>query len=226
MDPCSAVGIQHSPFEPLSDIKFCMKAAELDEVDVLLLTALQEDADRTNVELARLAGLSPAATLHRVRRLKESGVIRVISARLDPAAAGFPLQVYVTAMLARHDPRSSRVFDDMIRSLPQIVAADNVAGETDYLLTVVARDVAELQTVLASLATRGGQRLVTYLRLAEVKPPPRLPPGAEKRAGPGMRRPSPGLLRGMKIAVIGKGNIGGTLGSKWRAAGHDGVYGA
>jgi len=150
-------------------------SVSLDEVDVQLLTALQEDADRTNVELARLTGLSPAATLHRVRRLKESGVIRVIRADVDPAAAGFPLQVYVTAMLARHDPRSSRVFDDMIRSLPQIIAADNVAGETDYLLTVVARDVAELQNVLASLATRGGQRLVTYLRLAEVKLPSRLP---------------------------------------------------
>ncbi len=148
---------------------------ELDDVDILLLTALQEDADRTNVELARLAGLSPAATLHRVRRLKESGVIRVIRAELDPAAAGFPLQVYVTATLARHDPRSSRLFDDQIRALPQIIAADNVAGETDYLLTVVARDVTELQTVLASLATRGGQRLVTYLRLAEIKPPSRLP---------------------------------------------------
>jgi DNA-binding Lrp family transcriptional regulator len=150
-------------------------AVQLDEIDVTLLTALQEDADRTNVELARLAGLSPAATLHRVRRLKESGVIRIISAQLDPAAAGFPLQVYVTATLARHDPRSSRVFDDMILALPQVIAADNVAGETDYLLTVVARDVAELQEVLASLAARGGQRLVTYLRLAEIKPPSRLP---------------------------------------------------
>src|SRR6266567_3902554 len=150
-------------------------AVPLDDVDIQLLTALQEDADRTNVELARLTGLSPAATLHRVRRLKESGVIRVIRADVDPAAAGFPLQVYVTATLTRHDPRSSRVFDDMIRSLPQVIAADNVAGETDYLLTVVARDVTELQNVLASLATRGGQRLVTYLRLAEVKPPSRLP---------------------------------------------------
>ena len=165
-------------------------AIELDEVDIQLLTALQEDAHRTNVELARLAGLSPAATLHRVRRLKETGVIRVISARLDPAAVGFPLQVYVTATLARHDPRSSNVFDDMIRALPQIIAADNVAGETDYLLTVVARDVAELQTVLASLATRGGQRLVTYLRLAEVKPPSRLPlaPQAPQPARPARRR--------------------------------------
>ena len=152
-------------------------AFSLDEVDIQLLTALQEDADRTNVELARLTGLSPAATLHRVRRLKESGVIRVISAQLDPDACGFPLQVYVTATLARHDVRSSQKFDDLIRSLPQIIAADTVAGEMDYLLTVVARDVAQLQQVLVALATRGGQRLVTYLRLAEVKPPSRLPLG-------------------------------------------------
>ena len=152
-------------------------AVELDDVDVRLLTALQADADCTNVELARLVGLSPAATLHRVRRLKESGVIRVISAQLDPAACGFALQVYVTATLARHDLRTSQVFDDLIRSLPQIIAADTVAGETDYLLTVVARDVAELQQVLTSLALRGGSRLVTYLRLAEIKPPSRLPLG-------------------------------------------------
>jgi Lrp/AsnC family transcriptional regulator, leucine-responsive regulatory protein len=169
-------------------------AISLDEVDIALLTALQEDADRTNVELARLAGLSPAATLHRVRRLKESGVIRVISAQLDPVACGFPLQVYVAATLARHDVRSSQRFDDLIRSLPQIIAAYTVAGEMDYLLTVVARDVAELQQVLASLAIRGGQRLVTYLRLGEVKPPSRLPlgpaaslvePSAGRRSGPG-----------------------------------------
>jgi Lrp/AsnC family leucine-responsive transcriptional regulator len=150
-------------------------AMELDEIDLFLLNELQADADRTNVELARLAGLSPAATLNRVRRLKESGVIKVISARLDAGALGFPLQMYVAATLGRHDPRSTRAFEDLIRALPQIITADNVTGEMDYLLTVVARTVTELQQVLASLAARGGQRLVTYLRLEELKPPSRLP---------------------------------------------------
>jgi Lrp/AsnC family transcriptional regulator, leucine-responsive regulatory protein len=165
-------------------------ALKLDDVDIVLLDALQSDADRTNVELARLAGLSPAATLHRVRWLKESGVIRLISARLDPAEAGFPLQVYVTASLARHDPRSTRVFEDQVRALPQVIAADNVAGEMDYLLTVVARDVTDLQEVLASLAVRGGQRLVTHLKLEEVKPPSRLPlaAGQDTAAAPPRRR--------------------------------------
>ena len=150
-------------------------AAGLDEIDILLLTELQADADRTNVELARLTGLSPAATLHRIRALKESGVIRIIRAHLDPAAAGFALQVYVTATLARQDPRTVAAFENHVRALPQVIAADNIAGESDYLLSVVARDVPELHQVLASLAIRGGTRLVTYLRLAEVKPPSRLP---------------------------------------------------
>jgi Lrp/AsnC family transcriptional regulator, leucine-responsive regulatory protein len=160
---------------PLNGIMFGTVAVQLDDVDIRLLDELQADADRTNVELSRLVGLSPAATLNRVRRLKESGVIRVISARLDPAAAGFPLQLYVGASLGRHDARAVRVFEDQIRAMPQIVAADNVTGEMDYLLIVVARNVTELQQVLAALATRGGQRMVSYLRLEEVKPPSQLP---------------------------------------------------
>ncbi len=48
-------------------------AISLNEIDIALLTALQEDADRTNVELARLVGLSPAATLNRVRQAQGVG---------------------------------------------------------------------------------------------------------------------------------------------------------
>jgi DNA-binding Lrp family transcriptional regulator len=165
-------------------------AVKLDEIDIQLLTALQADADRTNVELARMTGLSPAATLHRVRALKESGVIRIIRAQVDPALAGFPLQVWVAATLSRHDHRSSAIFEDHVRSLPQVIAADNLAGETDYLLSVVARDVAELQQVLASLSTRGGQRLVTSLKLAEVKPPSPLPLGPPAAPPPSPPRPA------------------------------------
>lgn len=153
-------------------------ALKLDEIDIRLLTELQSDADRTNVELARITGLSPAATLHRVRALKESGLIRIIRAQVDPGLAGFPLQVWVSASMGRHDPRTDRVFEDYVRSLPQVISAFNMAGETDYLLQVVARDVTELQQVLAGLSTRGVQRMVTHLVLEELKPPSPLPLGA------------------------------------------------
>lgn len=150
-------------------------AVSLDVIDVKLLTELQTDADRPNVELARLIGLSPAATLNRVRRLKESGVLRRITARLDSTAAGFPLQVYLMVTLARHDDAATRRFAEAVAALPQVIAADHVTGEVDAMLMVVARDVAELQQVLARLSTRGTSRLVTLLRLEELKPSSPLP---------------------------------------------------
>src|ERR1700691_3459969 len=150
-------------------------AVELDDVDIELLGELQADADRTNVELARLVGLSPAATLNRGRRLKESGVIRAVSAPRGPGPAGSPLQLYVPATLGSHDARASRVFEDQVRAIPEIVAADIVAGEMDYLLTVVARNVTEVQQGLVARAPGGGQRLVPSRRREEVKPPSQLP---------------------------------------------------
>jgi Lrp/AsnC family transcriptional regulator, leucine-responsive regulatory protein len=85
------------------------------------------------VELARLVGLSPAATLHRVRRLKESGILTAVVARVDPTVAGFPLQVYVAVALDRHDDASHRRFTEAVRDMPEVIAADWVTGETDAI---------------------------------------------------------------------------------------------
>ncbi len=148
----------------------------LDLIDVALLEELQSNADRPNVELARIVGLSPAATLHRVRRLKESGIVRSIVARLDDAEAGFPLQVYVAVTLQQHGEAAHRRFAEAVRAMPEVISADWVTGETDAMLLVVAREVAQLQRVLVRLSTRGGAaRVMTLLRLEELKPSSPLP---------------------------------------------------
>jgi Lrp/AsnC family leucine-responsive transcriptional regulator len=151
-------------------------AVSLDLIDLELLEALQLDADRSNVELSRLVGLSPAATLNRVRRLKESGVISHVVALLDPTLAGFPLHVYVTVTMQSHDDATHRRFEQAVRAMPEVLSADWVTGETDAILIVVAREVAELQRVLVRLSTRGGAaRITTMLRLQELKPASPLP---------------------------------------------------
>jgi len=151
-------------------------AISIDSIDLQLLQELQANADRSNVELARVVGLSPAATLHRVRRLKDSGIVRGIVARIDSAEAGFPLQVYVAVTLERHDDTAHRRFQQAVRAMPEVLSADWVTGETDAMLMVVAREVAELQRVLVRLSTRGGaSRVQTYLRLEELKPSSPLP---------------------------------------------------
>lgn len=142
----------------------------LDLIDLRLLDTLQNDADRSNVELAKLVGLSPAATLNRVRRLKHSGLISRVVAELDSTLAGFPLRVYVSVTLQSHDDASHRRFAEAVNAMAEVISADWVSGEIDAILVVVAREVAELQRVLIRLSTRGGAgRVTTMLRLEEIK---------------------------------------------------------
>jgi Lrp/AsnC family leucine-responsive transcriptional regulator len=150
-------------------------ALQLDEIDRRLLTELQADADRPNVELARIVGLSPAATLNRVRRLKEEGVITGIRAGVDAKALGYPLHVFVAVTLSEHDERAHRRFEAAARKVPQLVRASWVTGETDVLCEVVARDVDELQRILLRLSAGGAQRILTLLRLEELRPPGPVP---------------------------------------------------
>src|ERR1700685_3961547 len=121
----------HGPFRSrdltsrgFDDGIFRQMALFLDFIDLKLLDELQRDADRSNVELARLVQLSPAATLHRVRRLKESGIVRGIVARLDSTVAGFPLQVYVSVTLQQHDDATHRRFAEAVRAMPEVLSAD------------------------------------------------------------------------------------------------------
>ena len=154
---------------------------DLDDVDLRLLEELEKNADRPNVELARIVGLSPASTLKRIRRLKDEGYILEIRARLDTTRLGFPLQVHVMCTLDQHDERANRRFENAIKKIPNVVRADWVTGETDALLQVVARDVAELQKVLMLLSSgAGASRILTLLRLEEMKGPSPLP---RRRAG-------------------------------------------
>jgi Lrp/AsnC family leucine-responsive transcriptional regulator len=153
-------------------------AISIDDIDRALIRELQRDADRTNVELARVVGLSAAATLHRVRRLKDAGIIVGIHARVDAAAAGFPIQVHVEVTLGAHTMAADRRFRALVNNTPQIISGDLVAGETDAILHVVARDISELQSVILALSLKGGaQRVVTLLHLEQLKAASSLPEG-------------------------------------------------
>jgi Lrp/AsnC family transcriptional regulator, leucine-responsive regulatory protein len=167
---------------PIYDAILRDMTESLDLIDLKLLKQLQIDADRSNVELARLVGLSPAATLHRVRRLKASGIVLGVVAQLDAATAGFPLHVYLLVTIQRHDDAGHRKFTEAVKGMPEVVSADWVTGEIDAILVVVAREVAELQRVIMRLSTRGGAiRVTTLLRLEELKRAAPLPLGLDQR---------------------------------------------
>jgi Lrp/AsnC family leucine-responsive transcriptional regulator len=153
----------------------------LDDVDCALVAALQERGDMPNVELARAVGLSPAATLRRVRRLRDDGVIESVRATVDPARVGMAIDAFVLATRAEHSARADAGFARALDGMPNVLRADVVAGADDVLLHVVATDAAELHGVLVALKRAGAERLRTMLRLQTVKPPSPVPLPTRRR---------------------------------------------
>jgi Lrp/AsnC family leucine-responsive transcriptional regulator len=122
----------------------------LDEKDRLILEALQHNGRATNVELARAVELTPSATLERVRKLEERGLIHEYTARLDPHAVDLGLVAYIFARVDDRDDvvgRAEATAEGLAR-LPSVLELHHLAGEDCFLLKVRARDTDDLYRFL------------------------------------------------------------------------------
>ncbi len=132
--------------------------AVLDEIDCTILTVLQERGDIPNIELARLAGLSPAATSRRVARLRLEGVIEAVRAVLIPEEVGLPIEAFILATLAEHAPEADARFAREVAAMPAVLRADSVAGAEDVLLQVAVATPADLQRAPARTSSAPARR--------------------------------------------------------------------
>ncbi|MEO5336208.1 MAG: Lrp/AsnC family transcriptional regulator [Magnetospirillum sp. WYHS-4] len=119
-----------------------MPNIDLDETDLRILAALQADGRLTNVDLAARIGLSPSPCLRRVRRLEDAGAIRGYRAILDPERLGLGVRVFVAAGIDHAKDPGGEGFQAAVRALPEVVACYVVSGDSDFLLEVVAADLA------------------------------------------------------------------------------------
>ncbi|KXF75755.1 AsnC family transcriptional regulator [Paramesorhizobium deserti] len=123
----------------------------MDRIDRHLLKLLQEDASRTNADLAEEVGLSPSSCLRRIRRLKSTGVISRIVALLNPAKAGRGMKAIVMVELERHGEQHVRRFLDLASREPAIIQAYSVSGETDAILMLRLADMEEFDALCERL---------------------------------------------------------------------------
>lgn len=125
-----------------------------DAIDRRILDHLQEDARVSNADLARTVGLSASACLRRVRDLEESGVIERYATLLDPIVAGMPVSVFVSVTLEKQVEAGLEAFERAVRALPEVMECYLMTGDSDYLLRVVAADVAAFRRFLLDHLTR------------------------------------------------------------------------
>ena len=115
----------------------------MDRIDRSILRALQDNARISNVDLATLVGLSPSACLRRVSQLEKAGFIDGYHANLNAAKMGQDVLVLVQITLHGQSAEMLAEFERAVAKIPQVLACFLIAGESDYILRVAARDVGD-----------------------------------------------------------------------------------
>jgi len=127
------------------------QSPQLDTIDWAILSALQADASLAVHEVGERVGLSSNACWRRIKRLEDSGVIARRVALVDPEKLGLATTVFVAIRTNRHDPDWLAAFKRGVGQLDEIVECHRMAGDVDYLLKLVVRDIAHYDRIYRKL---------------------------------------------------------------------------
>jgi len=120
----------------------------VDEFDLRILAALQDDGRLTNQQLADIAGLSSSQCSRRRMRLEEDKVISGYHADLASESLGFTLIAFIHITLATHSPDNAKHFRNLVQRVEAVQEAYSLTGDADYLLKVVLRDLKSLSDIV------------------------------------------------------------------------------
>lgn len=142
-----------------------------DEIDLKILSRLQNEARITNVALAESVNLSPAPCLRRVRELEQSGIIKNYTTLLDADRLGWEVSVFIEVRLERQVVSDLRIFEQHIEGYPEVMECYLMTGTSDYLLRVVAKDLKSLQAFVTDklAGTPNVANLRSSIALKQVK---------------------------------------------------------
>lgn len=149
----------------------------MDDFDIKLLDALQEDGRLTNNELAERIGLSASQCSRRRSALEASGIIDGYHASLASGAVGLDVTVFVQVGLATQSADSAQAFGKLIRGMEEVQEAFSLTGEADYLVKMVVPDLKSLSRILNDvfLPHRSVAHVRSSVVLDRIKETTRLP---------------------------------------------------
>ena len=149
----------------------------MDSTDRSILRHLQADGRLPNAALADRVRLSPSPCLRRLKRLEQDGTIQGYRAILDRRKAGLGLTAFVEIKVSGQSRRRAEELEKAVAGIDEIIACYIVAGEADFLLEVVARDLAAYEHLLLHtlLELPGVSEVRSNFAIRTVKEPGPLP---------------------------------------------------
>ncbi|MET3108134.1 Lrp/AsnC family leucine-responsive transcriptional regulator [Oxalobacteraceae bacterium GrIS 2.11] len=143
----------------------------LDKLDRRILAVLQKDGRLSMKELGEQVGLSITPCIERVKRMERDGVISGYYARVNPAALGASLLMFVQITLSN---KSGEMFDQFRREvlrIPEVLECHLVSGDFDYIIKARIQEMTEYRKLLGDILLQlpGAAQSKSYVVMEEIK---------------------------------------------------------
>jgi Lrp/AsnC family transcriptional regulator, leucine-responsive regulatory protein len=125
------------------------EAAELDAIDLQILSILQEHGRIAHVKLGEQVGLSAPSVIERVKKLEDSGLITGYHAAVDAKRLGKDVTAFIGVSIGH--PRTVGLFEQAVELLDDVLECHHVTGEHTVLLKVKTRNTSTLEELIRAI---------------------------------------------------------------------------
>src|ERR1041384_7636073 len=127
---------------------------ELDEIDLGILSQLQDNCRTSLARIGEQVGLSAPSVVERVKKLEDSGVIRGYHAILDARRLGMDITAFIGVSVSH--PRLIAAFEEEIERIEDVLECHHVTGGYTLLLKVKSTNTSSLETLISRLRSING----------------------------------------------------------------------
>ncbi|MDR6806693.1 DNA-binding Lrp family transcriptional regulator [Dyadobacter sp. BE34] len=123
----------------------------LDSFDISILAILQADNTTPQRDIGERIGLSAPAVQRRIKRLRETGVIRADISVLDPEKLGRPITIFTEVKMEVEKVEIIKQAKAIFSNAPQVQQCYYVTGEVDFILILVVYSMKEYEELTQQL---------------------------------------------------------------------------
>jgi Lrp/AsnC family transcriptional regulator len=124
---------------------------KLDSIDCNILNILQQDCTQPIQAIANQVGLTNNPCWRRIKRMEENGIIKRRTAVIDRQLIGLGTTAFVSIRIDSHNADWMTQFAKCIEGMSEIVECHRMAGDVDYLLKIVVKDLKHYDSVYRRL---------------------------------------------------------------------------
>jgi len=126
----------------------------IDDIDLKILRILQSDSSRSLESISKAVGVSLNTCWRRISRMEQKSIIEGRVALIDNEKVGLPLTVFVSIATDDHSQEWTKKLSDAVFLIKEIVEFYRLAGETDYILKMMVKNVDHYDRVYKQLIRR------------------------------------------------------------------------